>query len=377
MSVTKPPDAPPLARAQPRASMWLRFGRLLLVLLGVGLVVALAATLPVHMIDFEHYQAGARALWAGRNPYGSVEFFAPPWLALWLGPLLLLPTNIAAVLWLLLACLSVGGSAGLAAHWAARPDTGRARLMGVMVTTLLPAALVVYITGQISALVGLALLAACSAIQAPDRRRRTWLIAAALLVTTFKPHVVIAPLLLCGLELLRRRAWRALTATGLLLAVSVAFAFVVLPGWPGALIAAWLGGAFRGGSGLVATGYVGLPDLGAPWWLFLPLAVYVGVAWWRQGLSPWVVGLALTTGLLLVPYHRVYDHVLLILPAWLAWWSPSLLGGWVARGLILAALLVTLTDFSILAPVLVGAALLTTGSAVSLGLPTEAPGSTC
>lgn len=339
---------------------------MLLLVLGTGLAVVLAASLPVRLIDYEHYQAGTRALWDGRNPYGIVEFFAPPWLALWLGPLLVLPTNRGAGLWLLLTLLSVGGTAALAARWVGQPSARLARLLGVAVTVLLPVSLFVYITGQLSALVGLALLAACIAIRSPRWSRRPWLIAAALVVTTFKPHVVIFPLLLCGLELVRQRSWRTLAALSLLLALSAAFAFAVLPGWPGALASAWFAGAFRGGAGLVATGYVGLPDLGAPWWLFLPLALYVSAQWWRDGLAPRVVGLALAAGLLLVPYHRAYDHVLLILPAWLAWWSTSMLGGWVARGLILAAVLIALTDFAILAPVLVGAGLLLTAPARAL-----------
>src|SRR5947208_6295190 len=46
-------------------------------------------------IDFAQIFAGVRAFWQGDNPYLQ-DYFNPPWLALALGPLTLLPYDPAA-----------------------------------------------------------------------------------------------------------------------------------------------------------------------------------------------------------------------------------------------------------------------------------------
>jgi len=325
---------------------------------GVG-VYTLGRALPIALIDFEHYYAAGQALWQRQNPYGAIEFFAPPWMALLLAPLLALPARTASAAWVLLLVAATGGAAGLATTWLRYPPAPRARLWVLVLAVLAPPALFVYITGQVTGLVGPAALLAAWLVATRCEQRHAGLTAGALWLALLKPHVVALLLMLCGLELLRRRAWRPLALFVALVAAGALFGFVVLPGWPAALWQAWREGDYLGGPGLVAAGYRGLADLGVPGWLWLPLAGYAVYAWWRQGLTAYVVALALPVGLLLVPYHRSYDQVVLLLPLLFifartraASFSP------IARGLALAALVMPLAGLSVAVPLIVAAGVL-------------------
>ena len=177
---------------------------------------------------------------------------APPWLALFLAPLLPRPIKLASGLWVITSLASVAATTLLAQRWLGLPHRPWARLVSLVLMILTPAALFVYITGQLSALVVLAALVAGGELLRPAPR--PWLLAIALASTTFKPNIIWLPTALVGLQLLRRREWRSVAACAGLLAGLAAISFAWLPGWPGALLAAWQGGAYRGGAGLVAAG---------------------------------------------------------------------------------------------------------------------------
>jgi hypothetical protein len=348
----------------PRAASVLRRRVLLywaLPLIAAAAVYALYRSLPIALIDFEHYYAASRLLLQRQDPYGPVEFFAPPWLALLLAPLLLLPLRLAAAAWLLLLLAAVAFAAALAMAWLGFPRSPRPRLTLLVLAVLSPPAFFSYITGQVTPLVGLAALSAAWLIGTQREARNPWLTALALWLTLLKPHVVWLLALLCGLELLRRRAWRPLAWLAVLVALGAVSGFLLLPTWPQALWRAWRGGAYLGGPGLVAPGYLGLADLGLPAWLWLPLAGYVLYNWWRGGLTLYAAALALPAGLLLVPYHRSYDQVVLILPLLFALAQGSSAGPlrrWVALGLALAVVLVPLLGLSLAVPLLAAAAVL-------------------
>ena len=354
--------------------------RRVLLLLAVALASLLAvylaaATLPIRLIDFEHYRLAAQMLWQGQSPYGQVEFFAPPWIALGLGPLLLLPPNVAAAVWfvgsVLAACLTV-----LAAEtWLGLlPASPRAGLLVVLALALSPAALFVYITGQISTYVGLAVIVLLW--QAGERRAHPAVVAMALLIAAAKPHLAALPVLLGLLELIRGPGWKRLgwPLAALIVAAGLSFAFDRQ--WPAHLLTAWLAGDYRGGQpGLVSPGYVGLSELGAPVWLFVPHALYAVYAWWRRGLRVDTAALALSVGLLLTPYTRSYDLVLLTLPL-----VALLASAWRARRpglavLALAAWLLPLTAFSVLPPVVVTLGLLALPFHGTPRAPAAVPGS--
>lgn len=130
----------------------------------------------------------------------------------------------------------------------------------------------------------------------------------------------------------------------------------------GAALAAWQGGAYRGGAGLVAAGYVGLPELGVPTWIFAPLLAYVAWRWWRDGLGVRVLALAFAVGLLVTPYSRSYDEVVLILPSMACLAAPAGPRHWLSPALMILAWIVPLFSLPVLAPILMTIAVLLAGS---------------
>jgi hypothetical protein len=316
----------------------------------LGVVLLAAPLRDWQSLDLRNYLAAAALILRRESPYGRVEFFAPPWMAALLAPLLALPLNLAGLLWTLLSTASVIGTAWIAVRWIGSPRSAAGRALIVAASALLPAALFVYVTGQASALVGLAAVWMADLVRR-GHLRAGWLLLAVLGVT-LKPHIVAFPAALCLLELIRRRAWKPLARVALGLAGVALLALAILPGWPSDLLGAWRSGDFRGGSsGLVSPGYFGLAELGLRPWIFIPLPLYALYRWWMGGLTLTTISLALGTGLVLTPYSRSYDYVLLILPllALLLTRSRRALGA--AAGA--AGLLLPLTNLSLLAPVAV------------------------
>src|SRR5262249_35906769 len=95
--------------------------------IGLALAWLLSRALPLTLLDFEHYVQPSPLLWQGQNPYGLVEFFAPPWLALLLAPLLPLPIKLASAIWILLTLAAIGATAGLSQQMAGAPRRRWAR----------------------------------------------------------------------------------------------------------------------------------------------------------------------------------------------------------------------------------------------------------
>jgi hypothetical protein len=325
---------------------------------GLALAWPLSRVLPLALIDFQHYYQASRLIWQGENPYGSIEFFAPPWLAVFLAPFLLLPIKFASAVWVMICLMSVGMTALLSEQWLGVPRRPVARLTVLALLMLTPAALFVYITGQLSAIVALGALVAGSEIVRRGPPVRPWLIAVGLALTTVKPNIIWLPGLLIALEVLRRRDWPTVATCAGLIALLAALSFVWVPNWPVSLLAAWQGGAYRGGAGLVAAGYVGLPELGVPVWVFAPLLLYVFWHWWQTGLSLRVLALAFSVCLLVTPYSRSYDHVILIFPSIACLAAPGGITRRLAIALMIAAWLAPLLTLAVLAPVFTSLALL-------------------
>jgi len=319
---------------------------------GIGLIAVAVPLRDWQSIDLRNYLTASGMILRGENPYGRVEYFAPPWMAVLLAPLLALPRNVAGLSWALIGAAAVGGNAALAIRWIGSPGSLRMRALLVAAVTLTPAALFTYVTGQVSALVALAV------VWTADQLRRGRLghgrALLCILFVTLKPHVVALPTAICVPELVRRRAWRTLAWLALGLAAVTLAALAVLPGWPLELLAAWQRGDFRGGRpGLVSPGYLGLAELGLGPWLFVPLALYALYGWWKHGVTSASISLALAAGLLLTPYSRGYDYVVLILPVLLLILEPAER----RRALSFVAgafgALLPLTDLSQLTPVVV------------------------
>ncbi|MBN2554506.1 MAG: DUF2029 domain-containing protein [Anaerolineales bacterium] len=308
MTPTSAPDQATSPKLQPAL-----LGVIALALL--ALVLTLSAIPAFRPIDFGNYMTAAGLLLHGVNPYSAVEFFAPPWSILLLAPFTLLPPDLAAGAWLILSAFAQVACAALALRWLGIPVSRRKRAALLSLSALLPAAIFTYLTGQVSSFVALALLLALWACARPAFHPAV--LGLLLGAAALKPHLAAIPALLCALELLRHRQWTRLAWTGLIFALLAGFSFLLLPGWVPALMDAWLGGAFRGGPELAARGYLGLLELGVPYILLLPALAYTLYACMKEGLTPRVAALALAAGLLLTPYTRVYDQVLLTFPAML------------------------------------------------------------
>lgn len=260
-------------------------------------------------LDFHNYVAAAAELAAGRSPYDAVEFFAPPWVALILVPLTWLPPAFSAGLWLLASLAAVLAISALWIDHGSYPAGRRAPLLAGAAAVLSPTALYVYVTGQITALAGAALVY----LIVSDRRwpSRPWLAAAAVLLASAKPHIVGIPLLFLLLDDLRRGERRLPATAAASLGAAGAVSLVVLPSWPREWLSALRSADYLGGSGLVAEGYIGFRELGIPGVLLVLPLLYSAVYWYRRGPTPAAVALALAGGLIWLPYTRAYDQILL------------------------------------------------------------------
>jgi hypothetical protein len=307
-----------------------------------------------HPIDWGNYMQAASRMLAGGSPYQDLEFFAPAWVAIALIPLQLLPAGFSSGVWLLLSAAAAFSSALIWTRYQGYPASPRARVLLSALTAASPAALYVYVTGQITALAELALVGL--AVLATSKNRKGILIPAvvASLLVTSKPHVVVLPLLLILLESVRARAWKLPVTFAATIFIATIASWIVRPGWPGEWISALQAGQYLGGPGLAARGYFGLREAGVPGiLLFLP-AGYTFLHWRSHGLKPPTLALAIAAGLTAIPYVRPYD---LLLPWPCAITAAAL---WRAKGQrvlsvvsLLAVAVLPLTNAALLLPPLV------------------------
>lgn len=334
----------------------------------LGILVLFTSRLGFLPIDWKNYMLAASRVLEGFSPYGTVEFFGPPWLAIALGPLARLPPAMSPVIWVIAAIAAAFLSSALWNRFYEYPPTSSGRLLLSVISAVSPVALYVYLTGQITAVVLLALIWLVAS--GGDRLKPTRLVSivAASLVVTSKPHLVAFPLLLVVMDRIRDGKWEVPVTFAATMATVTIGTFIIWPSWLGEWFAAIAGGRYYGGPGLSAASYYGLRDAGIPeLFLILPSA-YTYLHWRRNGLTATTISLALASGLMLTPYVRTYDYLML----WPAATTAS--GLWVARGrhllsgvTLAAILLLPLTDFALLLPVLL-IGLLLAGTSLSVGV---------
>ena len=268
--------------------------------------------------DFQVFYAGTRELLGGRTPY-TTGFVSPPWFALLVAPLALLPYPTASTAWFLVnfgaLAVAIWGSFRLL-DW----QPGLAPLLlTVLVAVLWPPAQLHLRLGQNSMLVFALLALGCVAYRAERRFLAGLLLAAA----AVKPQ--LASLLIGGIVVAEWRRFRtAHVLLGLALGVGVGLALsaALAPAWIedvlglrprswnywGSTISfvtlfAWL----TDGQRLVAVA------------LYLPVAAIGSVLalarWWRgAGDVPRNAALTLAATLLLTPYAYPHDYIVLALP---------------------------------------------------------------
>ncbi len=326
----------------------------------VLLATLFSARVGFRPIDWQNYMLAAARLRAGGSPYQGVEFFAPPWIALLLVPLSLLPTEISAGIWLLVSAAAAFSAIVLWTRFGNFPATPRSRIILSALTAASPVALYVYVTGQITALVELALIVLAGLAASGEQRRILIPAVLAGLLVTAKPHVIAFPLALILLQAVRSRRWKLLSLFGTTIGIAAVVSWVLHPGWPAEWLSGLLTGTYLGGPGLAARGYFGLREAGVSEILLWLPAGYAFLYWIRKGLTPTALALAVASGLTLLPYLRIYDH-LVLWPA--AVTASQLLLAKGSRTLavvpLAAMLLLPLTNLAILLPILMVGLLLT------------------
>lgn len=277
--------------------------------------------------DFSGIWAGARALVVGADPYGPATWRAttaalgtqppdtpvygyPPWVALALVPLALLPFDVAAGLW------AVGGLAaalvGMAMLFRAYPCPAYARVLVVFALLAAQPALTALIVGQWSFL----LVGAMAAAVAGLRSGRVVVASAASLAMLAKPH-----LFLLAAPALALRDRRIGLIAGPVGAGIVLVAWSALPHW----LAAWdryVRPVRVADPPRAATLAALLSDVVGPAGVPLAAAVVVlaaAVVLLRFGpSSDATLAAAFPLSLAAAPYAWSYDSLLLLIPLVLA-----------------------------------------------------------
>ena len=92
----------------------------------------------------------------------------------------------------------------------------------------------------------------------------------------------------------------------------------------------------------VMSAALGLAAFGVPAWLTYPLVGYALLFWWQRRLDLPMLGLSAAVNLLVIPYSRSYDYVLLLLPLAAVWRAPPSPQRRIALSLTIAAQLLPL-----------------------------------
>lgn len=194
--------------------------------------------------DFIEYWSAGQLLLTGRHPYdfnalhklqvslGSkysspIIMWNPPWLLVWILPLLWLPFETAALVWLI-------GNIGLvmlcgSVVWRTlAPASVRGRIGTAWVATLLfvPALFTVRM-GQMSTL----LLVGVAGFLYGMERRKPFLAGMFLALTTIKPHVVYLLWIAVAYWVLARRDWRLVGGIGVAISASLIALTAIWPEW--------------------------------------------------------------------------------------------------------------------------------------------------
>jgi len=194
--------------------------------------------------DFIEYWSAGQLFLAGENPYnfdalyqlqvalGStyespIIMWNPPWLLVWILPLLLLPFRLAALVWLLLnvALVLLCGSV----IWRILASTSVSQRLGIawIATVAFVPALFTVRMGQMSTL----LLVGVVGFLYWMERGNPFLAGISLALTTIKPHVLYLVWIAVVWWIITRRDWRLAAGIGAMMGISLAVLTVFSPAW--------------------------------------------------------------------------------------------------------------------------------------------------
>lgn len=306
-------------------------------------------------VDWQHYIEAASRIAHRISPYNDLEFFYPPWFAIILTPLLILPHDVAAILWLLVGFISLFCSIFQWGTIIKFPTNTRNKFLLSIAMILSPPAFYIFITGQASAVVILGLVYLFSLSHPSNKFSRFLLVFLCILGITTKPHLVALPFILYLLENIRLQQWHLLFMIFISLISLCIVSTIIYPPWWLEWFKAILGGDFRGGIGLVAKGYYGLREAGIPSFILALPALYTMIYWLLNKDFVHVFSLAIVSNLILIPYSRTYDLVVLY-PVCLYVLQLAINTPWkfiIQVILIVSICIIPLSQFALLIPVLV------------------------
>jgi hypothetical protein len=306
--------------------------------------------------DFRGYYAAARVVAQGGDPYdyqlvanelvratgraGNNPFYYPPWLAVLLVPLSLLPYETARLVWLagclgsflILTCLIRRCLDWPKAGW---------RTALVAIPLVYPLAWIALRAEQVTLALACLLPLAVWALA----RRRDVVCGLALALLLTKPNVTFLPLALVLIYVVSQRRWRVMAAFGATTVVLLASSAWLLPslwqhlGQTGFGQGLWLGldgPAVTTGQRINATMRDWLATYGFPSWIVIPayvagiaLAGWLASASWSGRMSPvGIVQWGVVAGFLITPYAMEYDYILMAVAIVALWRSTLALRSW-------------------------------------------------
>jgi hypothetical protein len=308
-------------------------------LLIVGGVVALLGLVVGHLSDGIG-QADFRAYWSASYLLAQGEDFAddemllsvqrdtgfhrdyvmktwnPPWILLWLIPYTWVAFDTAAKLWLLTNIGVLFFS--MVIGWRLQFRTGELRKgwvwLPLLAAVLFPSTIVALLFGQVN----LVVLGGLVGFLFFSTRQQEEAAGLALVLTTFKPHLVYLALPIILLHLIWQRRWRTLLVFGGLLAGSMMVVLYLRPTFLSDYLQGTTAGNLFAWETATFVTYVSL-QMGWPWVRLigiglLPLAV---AAWfYNKERLPLLlfVEIAVLISVITMPFGWSYDFVLLLLP---------------------------------------------------------------
>lgn len=194
--------------------------------------------------DFIEYWSAGRLVLEGQNPYALQALFKlqekqgasreawvamwnPPWLVIWLLPLVLMPFAWAALIW-----MGVNGAfllTGASFAWRTSPQSETAGPLGIawVAGMAFVPALFTLQMGQVSSI----LLLGVAGFLYFAHRDQEWLAGAFLALTTVKPHVVYLVWIAAAWWVIVEHRWRVAAGTAAVLVPSCACLTILWPGW--------------------------------------------------------------------------------------------------------------------------------------------------
>jgi alpha-1,2-mannosyltransferase len=306
--------------------------------------------------DFRGYYAAAKVVAQGGDPYdyqlvanelvratgraGNNPYYYPPWLAVMLAPLSLLPYETARLVWLA-GCL---GSFIILALLIRRcfdwPKAGwRTAIMAM--SLIYPLAWIALRAEQVTLAVACLLPLAVWALA----RRRDVVCGVALALLLTKPNVTFLPLALLLIYVVGQRRWRVMAAFGTMTLALLALSAWFLPSlWQHLGQAGFGQGLWEGldgpgvtsGQRINATLRDWLATFGLPPWTAIP-AYVAAIAWagwlafasWKGRWSPALIGQrGVVAGFLITPYAMEYDYILMAVAVVALWRATLALRSW-------------------------------------------------